>query len=515
MLMTLIDQTLRLVYPPKIPGGGTFGRTKSGELRWSFRFYGSSEDIQKHDAYRRKLMAHEPWFRFAPYARDLRVLPESATYGGPDWTKKLSEGAERYLAELDDLHARRPRAAIKIAAIVVATTSMHYVLAKEAGRRVCTWLLEDDVPSRTRIELGISIRETWPDKYNKVEGLEHALLELIVQESEVDPKYILRMIQPLRAKSGNAGWVFTSQEDPELLLVLGRNLKPLAPAFCKSVLSNYLFLGRHPVFSFSPPSDALRRVADELLALETATPYANNQQAGSVYYQLGQWGHPDAGWYASVLERLFAAAERSEQPMQAVGWFRAVAINAVPGSALHSRAMTRFSTWADGYRELALETDRALQEHARKLLETVSVARSEKVIQGRNVDLPANPGHPIVEVAVRAYWGLVDWLAAQHSAWCLPVLALGIERDEAGLAEQAVERLAEVFEAMARRDSKTAEATLVRLARNTFYSDADANRKTRCVGLFHRLLPVLQTIDPEAAARAKKDGFHNPTWDIF
>lgn len=471
------------------------------------------DEQQKHDAFRRKLVEPEHFLRFSFYARSMRKLPESAWNGGPEWCKSLSSEAEAYLTKLDRLHFEKPLTAIKIAAIVAASAPVQYVLGQQAKKRVCEWLNREDCPSHARIELGMSIRELWPITYNGMEGLDEALLELLTCESAVDPEYVVSVCRPIWDRfGGNPTNVLSSVDDPAKLLVIGRNLKTIEPELCKSMFNTYLFSGRLNHCGFEASEEELRRVADEFFQLEGIIPSTDLTKSGFRYFSLSQWGYLDAEWYPVILERLHAAACACDNLVQAADWNRAVAMNADPQSSVFSRSMEAFTQYVQSYTLLPTESPYKLQNFVRFLTKTLEIAYGERVVSGRNIALPPNPSHPIVDVTKRAYWGMVTWASDLPSAAVLSLLVEAVEHTDNPLAEDAETRLAEIFEVRASQDTEGAASALGRLWCYDWYSGVKESRKSRCLGLVRHLTAILETISSEAAKRAKDLG-RNPAWD--
>jgi hypothetical protein len=258
-----------------------------------------------------------------------------------------------------------------------------------------------------------------------------------------------------------------------------------------------------------------RHIADELFELESRVPSSTQENAALTYCDLIRWGFPDAVWFGHALARLYELACLSTQPNQGVRWLVRVAVNAPQPSSLHENAMERYGQWARGFNRLPLDNRQAILDFQRLLLDTLPIVCNDAVTFGRNVSMPANPLHPLVQVTEEAYWGLVDWLINVSLPFAAAVLVEAITRKDLSLAEHAASRLGDVYEQLAILDVQEAERTLITLARRTLNSDVDDQLKVRCRTLFERFFPILKSIDPEAASRSRSEGFHNPVWDIF
>lgn len=512
ILIPLIDQARQILFPSKIIGGGTASRTASGELRWSYWLQTRDDRSEKHDIFRRKLMESEPLKCFSTYAKAMRNLPESAWNCGPRWSSTLSPKAAAYLAKIDKLYLHKPSVALKITAIVAATASMHYVLSKEATRRMCEWLNRVDIPSRVRIELGLKIRETWPESSPPKE-LDEALLELLTQESKSDPVYVAHVCRSTWVRLGDdSAYVVSILDDPAKLLVIGRNLKSIEPDFCKNIFGKYLFEGHHKLCGLETSEAELRRVSNEYFELERISPSSDLTKSGAHYFNLCLWAYRDEKWYPLVLERLHAAASICGKPVKAAIWNRAVAMNADLRSPLYFSAMEAFTHYTQSYTTLAADDHFLLEEFARFLTTTLKVACNERALSGRNIGLPPDPKHPIVDATKKAYWDYIAWANELASAAVLNLLIKAVEDGDQPFAEIAASRMEAVFEIKACQDADGAARALGQLGRNDWYSGITESRRSRCLGLLQRLMPVLESISPEAAKRARDLG-RNPVWD--
>lgn len=512
ILIPLINQARRILFPSKIVDGGTASRTASGELRWSYRLHYRDDWRENHDLFRRQLMNSERLRSFVAYAKAMRNLPESAWDSGPQWCTALSPEAEAYLTKIDELYRHKPTLALKIAAIVAATASMHYVLSKEAARRMYEWLNRADIPSHVRIELGLKIRETWPESSPQNE-LDEVLLELLTQESKSDPVYVAQTCRPTWDRlGGNPAYVVSIVDDPAKLLVICRNLKSIEPELCKNIYRHYLFCGRLKHCGFEVSEAELRQVSDEYFELECSSPSSDVAKTGFHNFGLSQWAYRDAEWYPIVLERLHAAASVCGNLAQAADWNRAVAMNADPQSPVSSSALEAFKKYLQSYKTLAPADHYQLESFARFLTNTLEVACNERVLSGRNIGLPPAPDHPIVDATKNTYWDYIAWASKLPSAAVLSLLVEAVEHGDNSFAEIAASRMEEVFEIKSRQDADGAASALGKLGCYDWYSDVTEPRKSRCLGLLHSLMPVLERISPEAAKRAMDRG-RNPAWD--
>ena len=389
---------------------------------------------------------------------------------------------------------------------------MHYAFTKDATRRMCDWLLHDKPSMHERLALGMSIHENWPE-IKPPEQFDEALLELFMQGSIDAPESVAQICRPLWARRGaGSSYVGSFVDDPGKLLVIGRNLKSMEPEFCKNVFRTYLFSGRIQHCGFSPSEQELRNVAAEYYELESVLAPSSVAASGEHYFNLSQWAYRETTWYAEVLERLYTAAQACDKSAQAAEWCRAIAMNADRQSPVFAKAMKAFARYAQDYGGLSAATDHGLSMFADFLLKTLEIANDDRVLRGRNIDLPADPGHPIVDVVTEAYWGFVSWASDLPSAGVLAILVVAIECGRSELAEAAAARMMEVFDAKAHEDANGAASVLGSLARNDWYTGVKDPRKSRCLGLVGKLMPVLEGISPDAAQKARLHG-RNPMWD--
>ncbi len=481
-------------------------------LRWTFRLHYREEVARRQRVYCHELKRSEPDFDFSAYALTVSQLPENAALADSVWSTKLSDEAQAFLKELEFLHESNALAALKIAAIVAGSTSQYYCLIKAASERVLRWLGVEDASLQGRIQAGVLIRTFWPDELNKMEGLEKVLLELLVALSSSHPELAWQMVQRVTAKWGKRSpLVFSFDDNPADKLALGMNLVRQSPDFCKTMMGTYLFSHRYPSQDFTVSETDARRVADALFELETRVPSPSVDTAAGTYADLIKRGFPDAAWYGQALARSYELACLTTKPALKVGRLVMVMVHAPIPSPLHTSALLGYEEWAQGYARLPLDERRAVLDFVELLLDTLPVVCHDASFD-RNASLAANRHHPVVEVSVKAYWGLVDSLLERPSPLAAAVLVEAVMRKDLDLAEQAATRLTEVYESQAKLNVLEGERTLFRLARRTLNSDINEPLKARCLALFQHLHPVLNSVDPEAAVRSR-EGLHEP--DIF
>lgn len=513
MIVPFLEQFWSRLRPRRMLDGGTKTRTRSGELRWHFRNSFNEEEEKKCEHFQRVLMSSEPYFRFAPFARAMRALPESERYSKPDWCKVLSVAASTYLAGLDRLQTKKPLVAIKVAAIGAATAHHQYFLRQEIMQRVSKWLSDDRVSLRDRSELGLVIQTHWPDRLYKLNGLEEILLDLLVSESATDPDYVLTIVKKYNEhRPGFPGYVISSSDDPEKILVIGRNLRIVDPEFCKNALRNYLWCGRLRFGAFEASEAQLRSVADEYCSVASGMPAQDEATNGFHYFTLSAWAYPDADWYPMVLERLLAAAGDCNNPVDAAKWQRSVALNADPKSDVFSAALQSYAGYLQSYPTLATDDRYKSLNFARFLIESVDCALKDRTQLGRNFSIPPNPEHPLVSLTRQAYWGLVEWANELPTGIVLRILVEGLSNDDAILATAAADKIVELFEVKAIQDPDEAAEAVGKLDCFHWYTGVSDTRRARCLGVWHKLKPALAEISPEAANKAEFLG-RNPMWD--
>lgn len=315
-----------------LPGNGTETHTATGELRWNFiNAYRAIED-QTLEKFRRHVMDTEPHADFGEFARLSRALPESH-YDARlrDWETVLSAPATTLLQTLDALHTADPALAIKVAAMSLVSVGSSFEIHRQLVARLEAWLSDAASPLATRVDLGLLLLEHWP--HREPYTLTALLLVLVVQESERDPVRLRSAIEPLRSKSHNASsTLFSTSDDKQLLLALGRNMRALDPWLAAVMFSGFLCDARTMPDS-DPDDDRLaREVAADLFALLSAIPAAHTdkpQQLARAWCTLLRTAHRDAPWYPAATAAALAATRRMDDWREALGNLFTIAVNAV------------------------------------------------------------------------------------------------------------------------------------------------------------------------------------------
>lgn len=509
MLRSFIVRPVSVLRPAMYLGSGGAWRTRSGALRWTCRPTWNSERDQRQNAFRQILMARGPWLRFASYARDLRNLPECAPYENRQWRGELSTAARIYLERLDALQSVEPLLAIRIAAITAATVTP-YVLHKKIVERVGRWLLDGKNDRIGHIKLGLKIQKNWPamSAQERITDWDNPLLTLMVDESASNSAAVYQLIEPFLPEEGLPPYLFSHRDDPTLLLNLGRSLEVYAPAFALKVRVGFLFEARCKFSRLNASEGQKRDVADEIFErLSAASSVVPSQDLVGNYLTLAKWGYPDKAWFPAVLNWLFEYAAYTHDKLDAADKFCSLAMNAPAGSELAVKAQDRFFAWASSYTGWKTESKSTIENHVNRLLNAVKIATKEPGLQGLNVDIPTQPDHQVVQIANEAYWGLVGYLEANRSAFCLVALASGVARGEFALAQDAARRMESVFPQLANCDLDVAVSSLVKIGQRTLNSDVTAEGKEWFRNVFYTLHPMLLDIDAAAAEKAKEEAF--------
>ncbi|MBC3890596.1 hypothetical protein H8K35_02890 [Undibacterium sp. LX40W] len=440
-------------------------------------------------------------------------LPESELYGKPDWCKAISVAATTYLEELDALHTKNPLIAIKLAAIGAATVSRQYRLGQDMMQRVSKWLSDDQVPIRDRIELGLLIQANWPDRYNKLDGLEEQLLDILVIESSAHPKYVHEIIEKhhegTRAFSGD---IFSSSDDPNKILLIAQNLKAFEPQFYIHALRNYLEHGRSRYGLFEAAEPQLRSIADKYFLAVQSEPGLKETEKGLHYFWLNALTYPDAKWYPIVLRRLLDAADECNNPYYAAEWNRSVALNANPQSEIFSVAIQSYTRYLQSFLTPNITDQNILRNFSRFLNESLDCALEDGASRGRNYSVPSSPKHPIVELTRQAYWDLVALATTLPTGIVLHILSRGVANDDTILATTAATKIVEVFESKAKQNLNEAAEVVGFFDCYHWSSGVNDVKRARCLDVWRQLSTILTEVSPEAAKKAETFG-RNPMWD--
>ncbi len=457
-------------------------------------------------------MAGQPDAPFARFARRSAALVETRNTVEHALCAALSPGAETLLRDLDRLHRQNPLRAVAVAAIVCAHSHYQYQLTKQLADRLSHWIGEDGPMAYSLFDLGFTLYESWPDplSFRLKDRLAPVLLQWIARESAVNAEAAYRNVHDKFSQfSHNFGHIFGWNDDKAVLLRIAAAFKAIDPAFTKSVLLACLKSGRYAEGPEKPDDAQLRAIANELFEMVANAPAQSSEEVGHFYIQFSATGFPDAPWYPVILQRLFDACVAISDAEKAAVWSRAVAINADAGSALAGQALA----WFTGLVEASADAGKT--DLTKVLVETANIGIADRraYMWGWNVSVPPNPIHPILTVALQAYWRIVETLTARASANALFALVTAIEGEDDAMADAASSRMRAVFETIANADAGGAARALGKLARNSWYSGLTPGRRARCRSLCDELMPVLAVISPEAVDLAREAG-KNPRDDM-
>jgi hypothetical protein len=502
------------------------------QLRWApeCRFLSDAVN-EKTKSFQKMLVCSEPEFDFAPFARESWELPDNSE-NSSTFNSELSPQAVRLLQALDDLHARMPIVGTKIMAILAATVSRGLPLQLEVNWRCCHWLLTDSYLRQERIELGLLLWLNWPERYvGPLNDLSETLLQLFVQEAVANPSYVLEQIDRIQFHNAtrrnffpdrpqvrpsdlsrfNSDFAVTTSDDGLLLLQLGEAVKGVDPHFAKSLFLRYLFHAALQFRDYPASADDLRKVASDIFALELHCPHTELVPRAKVLTYLIKSGQPDAVWWPAALEQLFKLAERVETREEKGAHLTTVALNSMPNSAIFDRAMAAYEQFAPDFRIADPERGEGGGARASTLIATMNSAAGYEN-NARNKALPPWPDHPIVRVAMNAYWECVDWLDDFPSYTCLMCLAEGITSGPDELSAQAVERLVAVFERLAPLSPQLGALIVKDMATSSQFVNWRAPREhyqARCGEVLECIFPIFHAIDPAAADVAKRAGLRH------
>jgi len=408
-----------------VMGGGTEAYTASEEIRWNYRRHYREDWRAKHDAFRKGLIDTAHMKLFEQFAQIMCELPESSSEYTSICSISPSRSASRFLKKLDNLHTRQPKHAWQIAAIAAGSSLKQYAFTQEVTRRICDWLMRNDMPLRDRLTLGTQVIAAWPEA-TPPDALEHALLNVFTEGSIESPDLVWQIFRTTWESRGtNSSYVVALVDDPAKLLVIARNLKSLGPEFCKNIFNSCLTDGRNRLRSYAPSEQMLQEIASEYFELLSADSPSKALANGWHYFNLCQWACRDSAWYPEVLERLQSAAKACPYPAQAAEWHRALAMNAPRASKLFNESMSAFGTYATSFTKLPTDASYEISKFADFLGKTLVIATSAKPIRGRNFALPPDPMHPIVGLVKDAFWGLVSWSSTLPSAAVVACLGGG------------------------------------------------------------------------------------------
>lgn len=476
-------------------------------LMWNFDCHHKVElykfKSERFQAFCELLVALETSFNCEPYAQKLKELPETQRGAKPELTKKLSFEAALFIDSLDELFQTYPLVAIKIAAITAAISEYLFV-SKAANQKLCEYLIDENVPIQSRLELGFIIRKHWPDLNHYIRAFDETMLDLVVPASKEHPEFISNLIQRYQLyESSSFTYIFSVSDDKSQLLKIANHLIQVFPRFTKQIYRIYLSAGRLKYCGFNATESELQSVADALFRLEDASPYTDAKSSGFVYFSLCSDGNPDSDWYQIVLERLYTFALKE----QAVDWMRVIALNTPQSSPLHSQACAFITHYilrfqCIDYQHLSEENRRKLNGVFTFLLESMRIYTDKHNFCHRNLLIPLQPDHALVTIARCGCMNLLDWLVKMRSDALLPILVMVIERAEDPLVTKAVKQFELSFEEIANLNPNEAASALASLAKYINF-DSDNPKKVICFGLFQKFIPVLESISDEAAQKAR------------
>jgi hypothetical protein len=220
-----------------------------------------------------------------------------------------------------------------------------------------------------------------------------------------------------------------------------------------------------------------------------------------------EFGLPESEWIPDVLETLLAiAGETNEQHKYRL--LRMVVLTSGRETSTYLSAYDQIKSYVVAYPRIP--TGFAQWQLAKFLVETPIVATCVPAHIDRNswtaVDLDA----PIVRLTRAIFW---DWFEREFHAARLEIFSslayYALIHGSSDVAERAAEALSIRFPEIVSSDKAIGEKQLKLLARSSMmgFTWPTAARDELLRSTFERLSPVLADVDPEAAQRARHEGF--------
>lgn len=496
-----IDATDRHAAGGPFYDGGTEEFLANGQLRWSFPARALVEYGRDVHGVQESIVQSEPNFDFAPWAKLARSAPECGARLDQDWLQRLSVEAQRLLEELDELQASQVRCALKIAAIISATTPSSFLLKKEVDARCCRWLRANAPSQPELLELGIRLwqweRKAGPLRRTKgIESFTKTMLELFVEAAERDPDHVAALVRQTCSNGHGVFWPDDIRET-ESHLALGRKLHRVFPKFSLDMLLSSLSDYRSPYFEKQGAPDVeCRMIADEAFELMARLLPDNPNDRPWVYERLALFGYRDAPWYPQILEHLLTRAPAGRDQSETLRYTRCVALHAPLGHALSLAALEQFAELSSNI-ELLSCTNHPFSRCFGDVVEATALC-TDQTCGDRNRDFPPLQEHPLRIIARKAYWACVDAVEHRQSAQSLELLSVIIQRGEEDDSLAAADRFALTFRSKATLDPARIAVCLEDLAESSHgrRQAPRQNRPQRCKSVCERVAPIFGHIAP-------------------
>ncbi len=474
----------------------------------SFRFTHEIE-LERKKAFLELIMTSEPSFDFRPWAEEF-LATEQWSNDGTYWTHDSPEKAQLdvkiqcYLDKLDNLQKSQPVAAIKIAAMITIINSSYFVRAVSAKERLLTWLRTTNIPLLQKIELAVLIGKRWPDRFTEhyaFREINHIIFDLLLEYAAVDPSKTMQIINEINQFSEFQIFYFCSQLVGEKA-TLARRLKFVDPFFSCCMMAN--FLGDARIFRerYDTPESYRKEVADELWQLVSEI---DNAKAQRIYLGLLSSGFTSSDWWPQLLDKLLEIAKSNLDR----NVFCGLAIHAPLNSAIFTEAMALYEHEINRFSQEPLR-ENEVWRFAYYLTEDIRIAADAK-INRRNEAIAANPNHPLIVVAKKAYWQCFNWLLTSFPDQKYSYLEVAISSGDEEMSKQAADVYIDLCRAVTSQTKETVANALIDIRRHSYlnFTPPRENRPTRLIEIFDAGFARFCEVAPELAEETKRQAMRN------
>ncbi len=379
-----------------------------------------------------------------------------------------------------------------------------------------------------------------PKNYSLPDGTNHVRKQcwpLLLELAHEDMQAALHIVDEQKARHGKANGFSTMDlhEAPELAYQLARALWPHRPAFAAVLLRESIQyasfqrsrLSGEAVAVLERVMDASCRLLAEWIAPDVGI--ADDEVLQSIN-QLFWYGNPADAYWTSLparaleLVRRLPRRERGRR-LRLIAQVAFYGEATDPASAKEAHAL--FDEWVKQELESLQLTDWDREKDNDDLFSTVGhavweMSRSLEVLEDkrgsmRNRRIAAAPDHPLVGTFEMRLEHFVQRLLAQESDVALHQLGrIAAYVHHEGLFRKHHALFREQFAQRAPLCPEDAGRALKTVIRSCGYSQSDDEmyRKAVCKETFEAMLPLLESISPEAAAHARTGVGWNPRGDI-
>lgn len=316
-----------------------------------------------------------------------------------------------------------------------------------------------------------------------------------------------------KIKADYTGIEFSIDGRKRALVAHARQQAAADPEYAKTIFAAALYYyGRFPSLAAADGISLadLNEMADGLFAMESRDP-GTAGRADYRYRMLIQFGPPQAAWRTAALEALLDNVPQLVDNEKMAQALRCAVLNVEPGSSLYRIALQRLSDVFDAFQAPTAGTwDYRTAQLASFIARTNNLAIVGAPESERNGRLPAVPDHQLAHMARAALWHWTDACAAKSDHRHQRSLLLAAMDDgSAELAQEAMEALCGLFAELVSAAPAVAEATVHYIfGRSTFAFTGSRKARHAVFGAcLARVLPSLEAVDPEAALRARRDGY--------